>query len=169
MTEVAVGDDFLDATIWERIHAETTSAEFPWYYNDKVIDGYGADQQEHLSNFQFCHNLYSDNGIQSDTFDMFVPLLGRLRAREIIRMKLNLTVHGQDNSQLAWHSDHKTGDAWTAVYYINDNNGGTMFHDGTMVENKPNRVVIFPSELVHCGVRATNAKQRIVVNVVYRK
>lgn len=168
MTVVSVEDDFLDADVWARIHAETTSSEFPWYYNDSVIGGYGTEEQEHLSNFQFCHNLYSHGMARSPAFDMFPSLLGRLRVKELIRMKLNLTVHGQDNTQLAWHSDDKAPDVWTAVYYITDNNGGTMFHDQQQVENKPNRIVVFPSELVHCGLRSDNAKQRIVANIVYR-
>ena len=47
---------------------------------------------------------------------------------------------------------------------MNDNNGYTLFEDGTKVESKENRVVIFDSQMRHAGIPCTDEKRRVVIN-----
>ena len=54
------------------------------------------------------------------------------------------------------------------IYYVNSNNGYTLFKASKKkVESVENRLVIFPTNLEHCGVSCTDNKQRIVINFNY--
>ena len=56
-----------------------------------------------------------------------------------------------------------------AILYLNTNNGGTKFEDGTFVKSKANRVAIFPQHIKHAGVWCTDRKLRYVLNLNYEK
>ena len=51
------------------------------------------------------------------------------------------------------------------VYYNNSNNGYTLFENGTIINSIRNRIVIFDSNLRHCGTTCTDQKNRIVLNL----
>ena len=55
----------------------------------------------------------------------------------------------------------------TAIFYINSNNGLTLFKNGQIIESVENRMVIFNSQLEHTGTTSTDTKNRIVVNFNY--
>ena len=55
----------------------------------------------------------------------------------------------------------------TAIFYINTNNGYTLFKDGTKVDSVQNTMLIFDGSLDHCGVSCTDQKRRIVLNINY--
>ena len=57
----------------------------------------------------------------------------------------------------------------TAIFYINSNDGYTLFEDGTKVESVANRVVTFPANLKHTGTSCTDKTCRIVINFNYFK
>ena len=40
----------------------------------------------------------------------------------------------------------------------------TLFEDGTKVQSKENRVVIFDSQMRHAGIPCTDEKRRVVIN-----
>jgi len=56
----------------------------------------------------------------------------------------------------------------TAVYYLNDNNGYTLFEkNNKKVMSKENRIVIFDAQMRHTGTNTTNQKKRVVLNLNY--
>ena len=57
----------------------------------------------------------------------------------------------------------------TAIFYINTNNGYTLFEDGTKVESVENRICIFPYYMKHTGTTCTDKNQRVVININYTK
>ena len=57
---------------------------------------------------------------------------------------------------------------WTAIFYVNTNNGKTIFkHNKEQISSRENRVVIFDGRLKHAGTTCTDAKNRIVINLNY--
>jgi len=52
----------------------------------------------------------------------------------------------------------------TLLLYLNDNNGGTIFEDGTFIKQKYNRAVLFDGNMKHSPVSQTDNKKRIVLN-----
>ena len=55
----------------------------------------------------------------------------------------------------------------TCVFYLNTNDGYTMFKDGTKVESVENRLVLFDSQTQHCGTSCTDKRKRVVLNINY--
>ena len=54
------------------------------------------------------------------------------------------------------------------AYYVNTNNGYTEFEDGQKVYCKKNSILIFDGSLKHRGVKQTDTKMRIAININYR-
>ena len=52
----------------------------------------------------------------------------------------------------------------TAIYYVNSNDGYTLFEDGTKVESVGNRLVRFPTNIKHTGTTCTDANRRVLIN-----
>ena len=57
----------------------------------------------------------------------------------------------------------------TSIFYVNSNNGYTVFEDGTKVESVANRFVSFPANMKHKGTSCTDEKIRVVINFNYFK
>jgi hypothetical protein len=63
---------------------------------------------------------------------------------------------------------HSLGEAMTtAIYYVNSNDGYTLFEDGTKVESVANRLVKFPCNTKHTGTSCTDQRYRMVINLNY--
>ena len=52
----------------------------------------------------------------------------------------------------------------TGVFYLNSNNGSTLFKNGKRIYSKENRMLIFDGHQKHCGVDCTDNDYRIVIN-----
>jgi hypothetical protein len=84
----------------------------------------------------------------------------------LIRIKANLGGRHHEIQEQGYHTDF-TFECRTAVYYLNTNNGYTIFEDGTKVESVANRLVEFNSLLKHSGTSHTDTKIRSVINLNY--
>jgi hypothetical protein len=86
-----------------------------------------------------------------------------------MRFKLNLMfcedkpyVYGFHNDCVGWLNDKLPHT--TAVLYLDDSDGGTMFADGTFVQSKKNRLVVFPNTTLHSSVSQTDSNIRTLIN-----
>jgi len=56
----------------------------------------------------------------------------------------------------------------TSIFYLNTNNGITIFEDTKEeVESVSNRMITFPGYLRHTGTTATDKPHRILININY--
>ena len=94
-----------------------------------------------------------------------LEILKKLSVKEIIRIKANLTLKQKEHVPSDMHVDFK--DCKTVIFYLNTNNGYTLFDKGDKIPSKENRVVEFDSNLKHCAVDHTDTKYRIVINFNY--
>lgn len=148
--EINVIDNVLPTDIANSIESVILSSWFPWYLS-KGID-YDNDGK-----FQFVHNFYKDFNWVSYEQELVSPILKILNPKKIIKIKANLTLKSNflDNSSL-YHIDVDNDNAITAIYYVNDNDGKTTFKGIDTVECKKNRLVLFPSQILHTGKPHTN-------------
>ena len=106
---------------------------------------------------------------------MFKPILSKLGAYEIFRIKANLTLGTKEHEPSGYHIDGfdknhgYPENSLTAVYYINTCNGYTEFKTGEKVKSVSNRMLIFNSELEHQGVTSTDETRRVLINFNYIK
>ena len=94
------------------------------------------------------------------------PFIDRINAIRFIRVKANLTTMTNEIVKYGWHVDTKECPYKyrTAVYYVNSNNGKTIFKNGQEIDSVANRMVIFDGDLVHTGTSCTDEKVRCVIN-----
>tara|TARA_Y100001938_G_C7995800_1_gene382000 strand:+ start:438 stop:947 length:510 start_codon:yes stop_codon:yes gene_type:complete len=144
---------------------------FSWYFFSSTINKHTIDDD--INDFQLCHSFYAKAGSMkgySEHFKVIEPILDKLKIRTLIRIKANLrTVAPKQDMIAGWHTDTKLKST-TAIFYVNTNNGYTIFKESKKkVKSVENRLVIFPTELEHCGVSCTDNKQRVVINFNYIK
>ena len=153
-----ITDNFLENPEFETINKTFHLSNFPWYFMPfKVHEG--------DDNYQFYHLFIAKGKVLSNHFDILHPVLKKLGVKEIIRIKANLTLKQKEHIKSDMHVDFK--DCKTAIFYLNTNNGYTLFDKGDKIPSKENRVVEFDSNLKHCAVDHTDTKYRIVINFNY--
>tara|TARA_B100000035_G_scaffold78524_1_gene65619 strand:+ start:158 stop:655 length:498 start_codon:yes stop_codon:yes gene_type:complete len=153
-------DDFLDKKDFSKMEEFLLSTVFPWYLaHGKSFKNDG--------NYQFIHSFVEYNKVLSKFSELNFPILRKLNVGKIIRIKANLTFKKETNKEAPMHVDHKFKDNTkfkTAVFYLNSNNGSTLFQNGKRIYSKANRFLIFDGHQKHCGVDCTDQDYRIVIN-----
>lgn len=159
MTNVKIIDDFLPPEQFDFIQNEMMSFEFAWHRREGINDYKDGNRQ-------FIHLFYSFPRIHSDYYGILEPILFKLKAAALIRIKANLVPKTHEIIKHGFHRDQHIK-CKVAVYYINTNNGYTEFKDGTKVQSVANRMVIFDDCMEHTGTSCTDEHDRIVINFNY--
>jgi hypothetical protein len=160
-------DNFLLPEAFQYVQSQLLSPAWPWYFQNHVDY---AKENENLEKSQFCYQLYRNHTWQGAGESIVTPFLHRLKAVALVRVKANLQVRTETRKQNNFHVDLLNPDhepyenLLTAIYYVNSNDGVTVFEDGTEVESVANRMVVFPSKTKHTGTTCTDQKRRVVVN-----
>ena len=156
-------DNFIDDKSFKNLHDTLLGVEFPWYYNSTKSS---IDDQE---NFQFTHIFFSEKTIKTSQWKLIVPIIEKLEVKDLIRVKANLTPKKDVNYKYPMHTDTDLKGHKTSVFYVNTNNGSTIFQNGKKTKSRANRLVEFDSHQNHAGVDCTDQKVRVVINFNYTK
>jgi hypothetical protein len=170
--KINILDDYLDAQTFKLMQDQLLSDDFPWFGGAVLGDGPGAELGvEEKYNFQFTHMFYMNPYTVHPTVEIIKPLIDSLSPLVLIKAKANLNPVTPFQIEHGFHIDIVTEipAMYTAVFYLNTNNGYTKFEDGTTVESIANRLVIFPTELMHTGSTCTDVKARCVLNLNFIK
>ncbi len=112
------------------------------------------------------HVFYSNSVPKSEFFNELVPLLQKLGARCLIRIKGNLYPNTEILHEHPMHFDYKFCHSG-AILSLNTCDGYTKLKDGTKIESVANRMVIFPANIKHTGTTCSDEKRRVVINFNY--
>lgn len=156
-------DDFLTDQEFSRLEETFLGEYFPWYYNSYTRDVEDAG----LANYRLVHALYRPTGEMSNWFEVLEPLWDKINPKTIVRAKLNLGPRDSEQREMGWHVDIEDPEVTTAVFFLNTNNGYTLFEDGSRVDSVRNRFASFPSGTQHTGITHTDAQVRVVLNLNY--
>jgi hypothetical protein len=135
--------------------------DFPW----NLIDGVSTPDD---GNYQFIHELFTVEGNRSAYDFLFKNLYYRLGVNKLWRSKINLTLRTKEPFVFyPFHTDFANHDTYTtAIFYLNTNNGYTLFEDGTKVDSVANRMVVFDGTTKHTGSTHTDGDRfRFVLNI----
>jgi hypothetical protein len=155
-------DNFLDEFSFNHIKCVIESDTFPWFWQDQVTfvnsDG---------SPYYFTHMLFVDNEAKSQLFRQFMfPILEKLDAKAIIRIKINLYTNVSEFIENEFHIDYPY-EHKGAILYLNNNNGYTILEDGTKIESIENRLLKFEPHKKHRSTHCTDVKRRMNINFNY--
>ena len=159
-------DNFLEIKSFQNLQNIMFGGNFCWSYNE------GIDySDEEGDKFQFTHIFYNpSNGVNSQYYGILSDILNKIKPKEIFRIKANLLTKTSEIEVNSFHNDIDDLGIlpWTtSIFYMNTNNGYTEFQNGTIVESKENRMVVFPVEMKHRGTSCTDKKIRVVINFNY--
>lgn len=89
---------------------------------------------------------------------------------QIGRMRSNLFINTNNiNEGKGFHQDVTNDDDMkTLLFYLEDSDGYTEFEDGTIIESKKNRAIIFNSNIFHQTVMQTDVIFRRNININFK-
>ena len=165
--EPIVIDNFLRDDRFEMVRDKILNV-MPWHYSIKT-----DDSPEKIHNHHMYSHIYTFNNMinreQSPSMPLVNPILLKLKPLALLRIKANLQFATETQFESDFHRDTDVPENvpfYTAVFYINTNNGYTIFKDsGQKVESVANRIVIFDGRLLHAGSSCTDQKTRAVINI----
>ena len=95
-------------------------------------------------------------------------ILDYLNTKAIVRIKANLNHKENDINIHGYHTDFNYENLKTAIYYVNTNNGFTIFKkDGKKILSQKNKIVIFDSNEQHSGTSCIDKPFRLAINFNY--
>jgi hypothetical protein len=170
MSNIRVIDNFLPK---DRFDFVTSQIPFnvPWNYLNGTVS-HTDDVTSNLHDWQMTHVFYKSPHFTSEEYGIVQPIVEQIKPLMLERIKANLSPSATENLEYGMHTDLAVDDDiakdfTTAIYYVNSNDGYTLFEDGTKVESVANRLVTFPANIKHTGTTCTDVKNRIVINFVY--
>jgi len=166
---VHIVDNFLPPSLHQRFQNMMLGAEFPWYFVKGVTDH--TD-----NNYYFIHNVYGciDKGngfrdVESPYFKdievllFFIEEKLKFQIHDLHRIKCNMYTNQNINLAHGKHTDHQEPH-YTAIYYLNDNNGPTTVGDQD-VNSVANRLVFFDGLTLHNSNLQTDVAERVNINI----
>ena len=164
-TDIEVFDNFLEHELFKKISNKIINSK--WSYSDLIIS-FDKRICDELDNHQMYNMIYSDDEPKSDMFHLIrgIMMNDKFNFKSLIKIKANLSFRTTEKIIHGYHVDvpYKCK---TAIYYLNTNDGCTMFKDGREIGSVENRLVIFNSQLEHTGTTCTDQKIRSVINFNY--
>ena len=154
-----------------RFYDYDTGSDYPPPHNPNT--GPLAMDNDKLDCFSFVHTFYEGIAPQSPFFDKLHSILELLRPMAIKKIRANLITRLPNIVENTFHSDlielseEKQKQWMTSIFYVNTNDGYTVFEDGTKVESVANRMLSFPANMKHTGTACTNIQTRILINFNY--
>lgn len=162
-TEYKIYENFLPNEDFNRIKAVMESPVFPWYYQKDVSHKNQSEYDDR--NLFYMTHLFFHNGLPtSDKLETILPLINAIGAKAIIRIKGNLYPNFGINECDLPHVDYEYSHK-AAILYLNNNNGPTVLEDGTEIESKENRLLLFDGSKPHDSKYCTDAMYRMNINL----
>ena len=140
--------------------------ECDWYFSENVV----SEQDKVFPYSYFIHNIFQlHENYQfhlSNSYQLMIPIIKILNPLSIVRIKANMYVNQNNFVEHGNHIDSERS-IKAAVYYVNSNNGKTIFESGEEIESVENRLVIFDANHPHRSTNCTDEWRRITVNFNY--
>ena len=151
--------NFISRKDSNKIYDVFLNNNFPWYYH--------KNSTKNDSNF-FSHGFIVEEQINSGFIFLIEPILKKLKCKKIYNIRANLCLKRPMKSN--WHIDFDklklTPKSKTAIYYVNTNNGYTIFKN-KKIRSEANKMIVFNGDTMHKVKYQTDKDARIVINFRY--
>ena len=181
---IKVIDDFLSKEHQDALEDALLDGHFNWFFYRSTNNDYGIKKTEFVKEAsQFCHTFFKGE-VTSQYFHILQPLIWGMHYREGIditrplRIKANLTTKEQDFPEGFYRTPHvdcaNVANYVTAVYYVNDADGDTLFFDDEMnivkkVTPKKGRLALFDGNIYHAKEPSRDSEYRMVINLNFER
>jgi len=191
---IEVIDNFLDDKLSAKVEHYFEN-KLPWYF----IDNISIKENEGLGNYGFYHVFVIDNKFTTtEHLPAVEPVISKIQEKvnlpKILRVRADKTVWQNGFTKTySPHTDFRKGydgaskNFKSAIYYINDSSGDTIFfkerqNEGTMIPTdidlltidkvvtpKRNRLIIFDGDIIHTGQAPITHNFRHLLNLNFDK
>lgn len=190
---IHIVNNFLPKPIEDSIEQLMFDQNFPWFFNPQTVyedlnQGYFFNDKNTVSGSQFNHTFLTDYKVNSDLCKELAPLMfhfslaSGVKVSNPIRIKANLTTPDilyADNLHRPAHYDTLDSNITTAIYYVNDADGDTIFFEDPSIKEsneveelkeikrvspKKGQIVYFKSNILHANALCKDTKYRCVIN-----
>ena len=173
-SKIKVIDDFLPIFEFVPIKSEIEGAHFPWYWLEHSHGIFSEGKFKGDNVPQLIHGFVEDGNASSHYYYLFKnsSCFSKLNVEKVDKFKVNCNYKTSQNNIGWFHTDFtddRKDTMITSIYYLNSNNGGTKFEDGTFVNSVSNRMVTFDCSLKHAPVSCTDSDRRVVASINYLK
>ena len=161
-------DNYLDEEFFDTLVTLFTDKEktgnmvMPWFFQSSVSGNKVIEDKL----FYMIHLLYDRNVPLSSHFEKLIPLLEKLGAGCLVRMKANCYPNTEILHEHPMHIDYDFSNS-SAILSLNTCDGYTKLKDGTKIDSVANRVLLFDSSEKHCSTTTTNVPARFNININY--
>ena len=156
---MTIYNNFVAHPICQPIKDNMLGFDFPWFYRKNQTTG--------DSSFLY-HVFFTNDKINSNLYNLIKPLVEKLNPDKLMNIRANLSL--KRPMKCNWHIDFEksklTPKSKTAIYYVNTNNGYTIFKT-KKVKSEANKMIIFNGNTQHKVKYQTDTDARIVINFLY--
>ena len=172
MDGIEVIDNFLEQESFNELQKFFMSPRSQWRFVDFVVS---KDQDNQKKDGYFVHSFrdlhrvsFGDRLPIRRKYDVLYKLLDRLKKtvnpNRILRIRSSLFPRREKQNPDAFHVDYKFNHK-VCIFYINTNNGYTLFKTGEKVESVANRLLIFDGLKEHSTVVQSDTSARYIINI----
>ena len=156
--------NFLPKKEADNIEQIFTSNTFPWFITRGIVKKADND-------YQFNHIFFRSSELNSSFCNVLQPILDILNPTSLVRIKANLVPRDSKITEHEMHADvePEVKNCKVAIYYVNTNNGYTLFKKNKKIKSEKNKLIIFDGNTEHASTTCTNKDYRIVLNFNYFK
>ncbi len=166
--EYKVIDNFLSPSDFKELKNFTICrGDLPWYPR------IGVSEEGKSDGYFLMHPFYNNFKPSSEHFNILFPILEKLDPLAIIRIKANFYPTTKQIIHHNFHVDFLDMDdspisCKGCLFYLNTNNGKTIFENGTEIESVENRALLFDPSIYHQSTTCTDdAIGRFNINFNY--
>ena len=178
LDEMTIIDNFLDEKEANHLESFITSKQLQWRMGESLDHDCPRCEilmpslyDRHLVYFIYSKYYKYDKTVKQKENDfkitsLFLKKLG-MNSKNMLSIKINSNFCKEGIYRAGWHIDpikEDVGKGLTAIYYVNTNNGKTLFKNGNEAECVKNRMVIFPNTWYHTPQYQTDTPVRSVIN-----
>ena len=166
-SKIIIKDDYLPRESYESLKEYFLGEEMYWYYCGNYGGGY--PQMERVFYSELVGTQRHRGTPMNETRGMHIlqPILQSFNHSALIRIRAICNWKTGTMSKRDWHVDVPF-DCTTAIYYLHDSDGCTIFEDGDNepleCDTKANRLVEFPSQYRHSTTTFTHPERRVLIN-----
>ena len=172
MSKIQIIDNFLNQDDFEELKLFLMSPRSQWRFVHFIAHKDGRDQDK---DGYFVHSFtdrdptsFKERFSVSPDYQKVSRLMEcikkKLNYREILRVRSSLYPRREKQKPDPFHVDYNFNHK-VCIFYVNTNNGFTLFENGEKVNSVANRLMIFDGLEKHCSVVQTDTAARYIINI----
>ena len=172
MQDFEVVENFLDQENLNHLKIFFMSPRSQWRFKDSLVD---KDKQKKdgyfVHSFRDIHPITFKDVLPispnySVLFNFMEKLKNKVNFKQILRIRASLFPRREYLKADTFHVDYPINHK-VCIFYINSNNGYTLFKSGEKVDSIENRLLIFDGLKEHATVVQTDKPARYIININY--